>query len=273
MITLGIETSCDETAVAIVESAGKKLNQKIIAQIISSQIAQHKIYGGVVPELAARCHVETLPILLSDIIKNANLQWSNIDQIAVTQGPGLASSLLIGLSAAKILALRLNKPLVLINHLEAHIYAPLIENKENTFPMLSLLVSGGHTCLVIMEDINKFHLLGQTLDDAAGEALDKGAMLLNLGYPGGPIIEKTALDGDENFVRFPCALLNDKNNDRAFAFSFSGVKTFLRYYLRDNPDCFGQNKIKDIAASYQKAIIDSLIIKAEYALQKRTLNI
>lgn len=273
MIVLGIETSCDETATAVVEDG-----RKVRSQFICSQIAQHQPFGGVVPEIAARAHVEVLPSLIEQAMSEADVDWDQLDAIAVTAGPGLSSSLLVGVTAAKSLALRLNKPLIPVNHLEAHLYAVLLGEDvppaDEIFPAIGLLVSGGHSCLVKMNNPRSFNLLGQTLDDAAGEALDKGACLLKLGYPGGPVIEKAALHGNPHFVRFPRGLAagdptaTSGTLPRAYCFSFSGIKTALRYYLEDNPTTFTNGKLNDVAASYQEAIVDALISRTKKVLEK-----
>lgn len=275
MIVLGIETSCDETAVALVEDG-----LKIHAHSVYTQIAAHRPYGGVVPEIACRSHVEILPGLIRQTVADSGLSWNRIDSVAVTYGPGLASSLLVGLAAGKALSLRLDKPLIAINHLRAHIYSLFMGrediNPKQIYPLLILLVSGGHTCLVRADSLNECHLLGQTLDDAAGEALDKGASMLGLGYPGGPAIEKAAWDGDPGFVRFPRGLRHGAQNsmagslERDLCFSFSGLKTSLRYYVHDHPDT-GEN-LKDVAASYQAAVVDALAERLERALARHDVK-
>ena len=265
MIVLGIETSCDETSVALVEDG-----RRVLVQIVYSQIAKHAPYGGVVPEIAARCHVEALPPMLEDVLGRAGIGWAEVDRIAVTNGPGLASSLLVGLTAAQSLALRLNKPLVGVNHLAAHLYAVFLGDDASStgavFPLLTLLVSGGHTCLVRMPGPGRYEVLGQTLDDAAGEALDKGAMLLGLGYPGGPVLEKTARGGQNDFVKFPRALAGAEDG-KEYAFSFSGLKTALRYYLKDNP--LTPEHLADVAASYQEAVVGALVGRVQRALKAK----
>ena len=270
MIILGIETSCDETSAAIVKDG-----REVLSCAIYSQIAQHKPFGGVVPEIASRCHVEVLPNILREALQQAGLNWSDIDAVASTFGPGLASSLLTGFTAAKSLALRLNRPLIPVNHLEAHLYAvflnPEVPEPESTMPMLSLLVSGGHTCLIEIQSLQDYRLIGQTIDDAAGEALDKGASLLQLGYPGGPIIEKTAAGRNETFTRFPLGTVRTMRTaalDPRLCFSFSGVKTSLKYYLQQHPETFTDGSLPDIAASYQQAILSALVSRFERALIK-----
>jgi N6-L-threonylcarbamoyladenine synthase len=276
MIVLGIETSCDETSAAVVcRDTGGRINVR--SNMVYSQIARHQPYGGVVPEIASRCHVEVLPAILRDAIRQAEIEWTDINAVAVAHGPGLASSLLVGLTGAKALALALDCPLRTVNHLKAHLYSAFLGDEAPTIaawcPALGLLVSGGHTCLVEMHDPCTFHMLGETLDDAAGEALDKGASLLNLGYPGGPIIEKTALNGNPEFVQFPCGMRRRGGNiveygelDPDYLFSFSGVKTALRYYIKDHPDLFTDGTLADVAASYQAAVFAALIDRTDRAL-------
>ncbi len=287
MNVLGIETSCDETSAAVVHGG-----VRVLSNLVFSQIAQHRPYGGVVPEIACRSHVEELPGILQQAVDQAGVSWDQIDAIAVTHGPGLASSLLIGLSAAKALALRLGKPLIAVNHIEAHLYSLFLPparrigldggtegagagapRPEEVCPMIVLMVSGGHTCLIRMEAVGRYRLLGQTLDDAAGEALDKGANVLRLGYPGGPAIETAACGGNPGFVKFPrgmekrMALESAGALDRALCFSFSGLKTALLYYVREHPGIFTDGRLKDVAASYQEAVFDALLLRVHRALQ------
>ena len=207
MKILGIESSCDETAAAVVEDG-----RKVLSNAIYSQIAKHRPYGGVVPEIASRNHVIKLPGILEEALEGAGETFDSIDAIAVTYGPGLASSLLIGYSAAKTLAQRLNKPLIGVNHHEGHLHSVFMQegapSVDEAFPLLGLMVSGGDSSLVLMRGPGQYELLGSTIDDAAGEALDKAAAVLNLGYPGGPIIQKTAEGGDPDCIRFPRGLDN-----------------------------------------------------------------
>lgn len=270
MRILGIETSCDETAAAVVEDG-----RKILSNAVYSQIRQHAEHGGVVPEIASRCHVEVLPGILEEAVGSANLAWSDVDAIAVTYGPGLASSLLIGMQAAKSLAARLDKPLFGVNHLQGHLFSVFLDetapSPEAVFPMLVLLVSGGHSCLVLEKNIGECTLLGQTLDDAAGEAFDKGATMMGLGYPGGPAIEKAAAGGDPLAVRFPRGLKRGGQvSGRELCFSFSGVKTSLLYHLQKYPDSLHAATLPDVAASYQQAIVDALLDKLERAVQQHS---
>ena len=270
MIILGIETSCDETSAAVVEDG-----RRVLSCVIQSQIAKHQPYGGVVPEIASRAHVEALSPLLRETMRLAGLEWSRLDAVAATYGPGLASSLLVGFSAAKALALRLSRPLIPINHLNAHLYAPFLGEDaplpEAFLPAVSLLVSGGHTCLVEMKAVSDYQLLGQTIDDAAGEALDKGASLLGLGYPGGPVIEKTAQGADPQFVDFPQGQVSAVSGsvDPQLCFSFSGVKTSLKYYVQKHPELFKNGTLNDVTAAYQEAILDALVSRFDLALRAR----
>ena len=255
MIVLGIETSCDETAASICS------NGEILSNIVSSQHV-HKKFGGVIPEIASREHEKYLNVIVNSAIEDSGIKLLDLDAIAVTQGPGLSGTLLTGISFAKGLALGLNIPIIPINHLEAHIFANFLSEKNLNFPFVCLLVSGGHTQLWNVKNIDEYYLLGETLDDAAGEAFDKGARILKLGYPGGPEIEKVGKNGDPKAIDFPRSLLGKKSLD----FSFSGLKTSLLYYM-DSYDKNDSVTINDIAASYQQAIIDTLTIKLERAIE------
>jgi N6-L-threonylcarbamoyladenine synthase len=271
---LGIETSCDETAAAVVRDG-----RTVLSNVVHSQVALHSPYGGVVPEIASRSHVERLPAILERAVAEAGLEWSEVDTVAVTYGPGLAPSLLVGLSAAKALAIRLDRPLCLVNHLEAHLYSIFLDDDApepgDVCPYVALLVSGGHTCLVRVEGPGAYTLLGQTIDDAAGEAFDKGATLLGLGYPGGPAIQKASEGGDPDYVRFPRS--RQKRHkwpagalDPELCFSFSGVKTALLYYLRDHPLDGDPAVVASLAASYQEAIVDALVQRCRKVLDRTT---
>ncbi len=251
---LGIETSCDETAAAVVGDG-----REVRSNVVSSQIDIHARYGGVVPEVASRAHVEMMVPVVADAMVEAGIERDDLAAIACTVGPGLIGSLLIGVSAAKSLALVWDKPFVAVNHLEAHLYASFLEEPDLELPVVVLLVSGGHTMLVLMEGHGRYRLLGQTLDDAAGEAYDKVARYLGLGYPGGPIIDKMAIDGDPEAVRFPRAMVKD-----GYDFSFSGLKTSVVNYVRKNPDVSDV----DIAASFQEAVVDVLLTKAQRAVEE-----
>lgn len=273
MKILGIESSCDETAAAIVEDG-----RVVLSNAIYSQIAKHRPYGGVVPEIASRNHVEKLPGIIEEALKEAGETFDSIDAIAVTYGPGLASSLLIGFAAAKTLALRLGKPLIGVNHHEGHLHSIFMKDDapapEEAFPMLGLLVSGGDSSMVLMHGPGQYELLGSTIDDAAGEALDKGAAVLNLGYPGGPVIQKTAEGGNPKAIRFPRGLDQvDRGKwiykyDRDLCFSFSGLKTSLLTYVKNLDHVPEGDELRDICASYQEAVCDALTIRMERALKK-----
>jgi N6-L-threonylcarbamoyladenine synthase len=276
MNVLGIETSCDETAAAVVRDG-----TEILSNAVFSQSELHRPYGGVVPEIASRNHVEVLPAVVEQARMQSGLEWTDIDAVAVTYGPGLATSLLVGLSSAKALALRLGKPLWAVNHLEAHIYSAFCGRGpggfEATCPFVALVVSGGHTCLVRVDALDRYRLLGQTIDDAAGEAFDKGANLLGLGYPGGPAIDRASRGGDPDFVKFPRGRQRRERSrldhlDADLCFSFSGVKTALLYYLRDHPLSGDAAGLASVAASYQEAIVDALLERCGRALgDERTL--
>jgi len=261
LIVLGIETSCDETAAAICKDG------KIISNIISSQQI-HAEFGGVVPEIAAREHEYLLNTIIDDTLIKANITLNKIDGIAVTQGPGLAGTLLTGICFAKGIAQGLSIPIIAINHLEAHIFANFIAEPKLKFPFICLLVSGGHTQLWLIKNISDYHLLGETLDDAAGEAFDKGARILKLGYPGGPAIEKKAVGGNPHAVKFPRGMIKSDS----FDFSFSGLKTALLYFMDSYDDNKSDITINDIAASYQEAIIDVLSIKLNNAANRHNVS-
>jgi N6-L-threonylcarbamoyladenine synthase len=272
MLLLGIETSCDETAAAVVLDGAA-----VLSNIVFSQIDLHRQFGGVVPEIASRSHVEQLPWVLGEAVREAGCGWAGIDAIGVTRGPGLSTSLLIGLAAAKSLALSLGKPLVPVNHLEAHVHSVFLgkdaPRPEEVGSSVVLLATGGHTCLLRGRGAEEIELIGETLDDAAGEALDKGAHLLRLGYPGGPAIEKAAEGGDPARVRFPRGLdletgagLRGGLKGR-YSFSFSGLKTALLYYVRRNPSLFDDGSLRHVAASYQEAVFDALVDRARNAMR------
>ena len=256
-LILAIETSCDETAVAI--ARGKT----ILADLVSSQIDLHAKYGGIVPEVAARKHIEMIIPLLDEAFSKADVKKEDLDAIAVTHGPGLITSLIVGVDTAKSLAFALKKPLIAINHLEAHIYSNLIGQDEIKFPALCLIVSGGHTQLVLMTNHGEYKTIGETRDDAAGEAFDKVARLLNLGFPGGPVISRLADFGNSRSYQFPRPMLN-KNN---FDFSFSGLKTDVMRLVKSKSS-FTEQEINNICASFQAAVIDTLIAKTLNAAEK-----
>lgn len=255
MIVLGIESSCDETSAAILDNGSIKSN------IIASQ-SIHEQFGGVVPELASRAHQQKIWETVDQAIQEAQIDVNQIDVIAVTNGPGLMGALLVGLSFAKGLAMRLNKPIVGVNHMDAHIYANFIDNKIPDFPFLSLTVSGGHTQLVLIKDYFDHRVLGKTRDDAAGEAFDKIAKMLGLPYPGGPLLDKLAQQGNPKAFRFPQA------NLEGFEFSYSGLKTSVLYRLQaENPDFIKEN-LNDLCASVSHAITEPLIKKTRKAVNE-----
>jgi N6-L-threonylcarbamoyladenine synthase len=252
---LGIETSCDETAAAVVVRA-----REVRSSVVASQIDQHARYGGVVPEIASRAHVETLTPVIAQALVESGFADDEIDAVAATCGPGLVGSLLVGVSAAKALALVWDVPFVAVNHLEGHLYAAFLEEPDLDLPLVVLLVSGGHTMLVHMEDHGRYRLLGSTIDDAAGEAFDKVARYLGLGYPGGPLIDKLATQGDPQAIAFPRGMI-DRDDERRHDFSFSGLKTAVVNHVRKHPDV----ATADVAASFQEAVVDVLVTKARRA--------
>src|SRR5215831_15353672 len=251
MIVLGIETSCDETAAAVLEGG-----RKVLSSIVASQDDVHAPYGGVVPELASRRHLEVIGPVVRRALDSAGLRLDDIEGVAVTYGPGLVGSLLIGCSVAKAMAYARRLPLVGVNHLEGHIYAAFLEERAPSYPFLALVVSGGHTALYLARERGRYERIGQTRDDAAGEAFDKVAKLLKLGYPGGPIIERVAADGDPKAISFPTAQMSDGAPD----FSFSGIKTAVSLHVkRASP--LSSDQIADIAASFQATVVKMLVRK------------
>ena len=261
ILTLGIETSCDETAAAVLHGG-----REILSNIISTQIPVHQKFGGVVPEIASRKHIVNIMPVIDEAIKKAGVELSEINQIAVTYGPGLVGALLVGVSAAKTLAYALNIPLVAVNHLEGHIFANFLSSPELEPPFLALVVSGGHSALIYQKNYNDFELLGQTRDDAAGEAFDKIARVMNLPYPGGPEIDKLAKIGNADAIIFPRAKVSD------FDFSFSGLKSAVLNYLNSAKMKGEKIHNADVAASFQKAVIDSLVEKTAQAAEKFNLK-
>jgi len=261
MKILGIETSCDDTGVAVYDSECHEIYHEVY-----SQTAMHNQYGGVVPELASRDHIQRIIPLLKSVLEKAKLKINQIDGVAYTAGPGLIGALLVGASFARSLAWSLNKPAVSIHHMEGHMLAPLLEASPPSFPFLALLVSGGHTQLVYVKNIGKYKILGDTLDDAVGEAFDKTAKLLGLGYPGGAALSRLAETGNAKKFKFTRPMINRPGLD----FSFSGLKTqVLTTYKKSSLD----EQIKaDVAASFQEAIIDTLVIKSRRALEETHLN-
>jgi N6-L-threonylcarbamoyladenine synthase len=259
---LGIETSCDETAAAVVERAAL-----VRSSVVASQIDRHARYGGVVPEIASRAHVEMLTPVVAEALVEGGVADDEIDAVAATTGPGLVGSLLVGVSAAKALALVWDVPFVGVNHLEGHLYASFLEEPDLEMPLVVLLVSGGHTLLVHMEDRGRYRLLGSTIDDAAGEAFDKVARFLGLGYPGGPLIDKLAKTGDPEAIAFPRGMI-DRDDERRHDFSFSGLKTAVVNHVRKHPGV----STADVAASFQEAVVDVLVTKARRAAREVGAN-
>lgn len=267
---LAIETTCDETAAAVITD-----DLQVLSSVVASQEELHRKYAGVVPEIAARAHVERLLPVIDESLRRAALQPADLDLIAVAHTPGLAGSLLVGVAAAKALAVALDKPLVALNHLHAHIYACRLAAGKEIFPCLGLIVSGGHTSLYHCHSPTNFESLGGTIDDAAGEAFDKVATLLGLSYPGGPSISKAAENGNPKAYRFPRGLASQKDR---LNFSFSGLKTAVRYEIYGagqpvaGPPPLSPQQINDIAASFQFAVVESLIAKTLVALQQTKLT-
>lgn len=259
LITLAMESSCDETSVSIVKNG-----REVLSNIVSSQIDLHKKFGGVVPEVASRKHVENISYVIDEALEGANVSFDDIDIIGVTYGPGLVGALLVGLSTAKALAYSLNKPLVGVNHIEGHIYANFIEYKDLEPPFVCLIVSGGHTHLVYMKEYGVYEVLGKTRDDAAGEAFDKVARAIGLGYPGGPLIDKLSKKGNEEAIAFPRTYLEKGSLD----FSFSGLKSSVLNYLNSSKMKGIPIVEEDIAASFQQAVIDVLVDKTIIAAKK-----
>jgi len=256
---LGLETSCDETAAAVVTGEGR-----VASNVVYSQHDLHGRYGGVVPELASRRHIETVEVVVLEAMRQAGITWSDLNAVAVTNGPGLAGALLVGVSFAKALAYAMRIPLIDVNHLEGHLVSAWIDHPDFPTPCVVLIVSGGHTHLYLVNPAGSYELIGHTLDDAAGEAFDKAAKMLSLGYPGGPAIDRIARTGDAGAIRFPRPYLKRGNLD----FSFSGIKTALLYYLRDLDQAGQPWRVADIAASFQEAIVDVLAEKAFEAVRR-----
>lgn len=262
VLTLAVETSCDETSAAVIADG-----RTIMANIISSQVPLHQKYGGVVPEIASRKHIEAVIPVIDEALIAANVKLQDIDVIGVTYGPGLVGALLVGVAAAKALAFALDVPLVGVNHLEGHIFANFLAHRELTPPFMALIVSGGHTSLVHVKDYNDFELLGQTRDDAAGEAFDKVARVMGLPYPGGPHIDRLAASGNSSAIQFPRAL--SKNS---FEFSFSGLKSAVLNYLNSANQRGEEINQADVAASFQAAVIDVLVDKTIHAAKQLGVN-
>jgi len=253
MIVLGIETSCDETSAAVVKDG-----RIILANEVASSLKFHKKYGGIIPEIASRMQLETITRVCDSAIKEAGVTLKNIDLISVTSGPGLLGSLLVGISFAKSLSLSLKVPLIGVNHVYGHFYANFLSFKNIKLPLVACVVSGGHTSLFYVRDFDKIDFLGSTQDDACGEAFDKVAKILKLGYPGGPIIEKMAKQGNPNKIKFNCSGVKN-----VFDFSFSGIKTAVLYFAKARQ--LNRQNVRDVCASFQEAVIDVLVKKSIYA--------
>lgn len=263
LLLLGIETSCDDTGVALVEDG-----RGVLCNLVSSQVEIHRPYGGVVPEIASRAHIENLAPLTRQALEAANRDWNEIDAVAATYGPGLVGCLLVGLSLGKALAYGMGKPLIGVHHLEAHVYTTALDvepEREPPFPHLSLLVSGGHTALYRVESWSDLRYLGGTKDDAAGEAFDKVAKLLGLGFPGGPLIQKQAEGFDGDWIDFPRPMLR-----QGLDFSFSGLKTAVVNHIRGRE--LDEAEFTRIAASFQRAVIDVLVTKTLRAAESQALH-
>ncbi|MEE4311672.1 MAG: tRNA (adenosine(37)-N6)-threonylcarbamoyltransferase complex transferase subunit TsaD [candidate division KSB1 bacterium] len=261
MVVLGIETSCDETSAAVFTDDG------ILSNIVASQEV-HTRYGGVVPELASRAHIRLIVPIVNRALERADMTMSRIEGIAVTYGPGLVGSILVGLNFAKGIAYSRDIPWTGVNHIEGHIFANYVNESEIRTPFISLIISGGHTQLVHVKKLGEYEVLGKTRDDAAGEAYDKVAKMMDLGYPGGPLIDKMAEEGDEKFIAFPRPMLKEDNYD----FSFSGVKTAVLYYLKKNKPELLRKHQKDIVASFQAALVEVLVDKTIRAARDLKIN-
>ena len=259
VLILAIESSCDETAAAVVKNG-----REVLSNIISSQIALHTLYGGVVPEIASRKHIEKINQVIEEALKQANVTLDDIDAIGVTYGPGLVGALLVGVAEAKAISYAAKKPLIGVHHIEGHISANYIENKDLEPPFACLVVSGGHTHLVVVEDYGKYRILGRTRDDAAGEAFDKVARAIGLGYPGGPKIDKISKEGNPDAISFPRAHIAESVYD----FSFSGLNSAVLNYLNGARMKGEEIVVADVAASFQKAVTDVLVEHAMMAVKE-----
>ncbi len=262
-LVLGIETSCDETSAAIVKNG-----REVLSNVISSQVDIHKKFGGVVPEIASRAHIETIDYVIKEALEKANVKLGDVDVIGVTYGPGLVGALLVGLSHAKAMAYALGKPLIGVNHIAGHIAANYIEHKDLVPPFICLVASGGHSHIIKVTDYNKYEIMGRTRDDAAGEAFDKIARVIGLGYPGGPLLEKLAREGDSRAISFPRVNFNDGSLD----FSFSGVKTAVLNYINIKEQKGEEYNRADVAASFQQAVVDVLVEKTVKVALNADLN-
>jgi N6-L-threonylcarbamoyladenine synthase len=260
MIVLGIESSCDETGVAVVRDG-----KKILANLVVSSLKLHSRHGGVIPEIASRMQLESIAGLFTEVIKSAKIKPPQIDLVAVTTHPGLPGSLMVGIAFAKALALSLDKPMLGVNHIYSHVYANFLCHNNIKLPAVALVVSGGHTSLFYLKDFSKIQVLGQTRDDACGEAFDKVAKIMGLGYPGGPLIEKMAQAGNRHKIRFACSGTNNELD-----FSFSGIKTAVLYYLKNKKS--GIKLTQDLAASFQESAINVLVKKSLLACKRKKVT-
>ncbi|MTI60504.1 MAG: tRNA (adenosine(37)-N6)-threonylcarbamoyltransferase complex transferase subunit TsaD [Firmicutes bacterium] len=263
VLILAVESSCDETAAAVVKNG-----LDVLSNIVASQIDLHRKYGGVVPEIASRKHLELINPVIEEALQTARVTYDQIDGVAATYGPGLVGGLLVGLSAAKALAYVLHKPFIGVNHIAGHIYANFISNPQIEPPVVCLTISGGHTDLLYFKELGDYQILGRSRDDAAGEAFDKIARVLEIGYPGGPAVEKISKEGDPVAVDFPRPFINEDNYD----FSFSGLKTAVINYIHNQKQKGKKLHIPDIAASFQQAVIDVLLNKVMKAVQEREVK-
>lgn len=263
MKILAFETSCDETSCAVIEDG-----RKILSNIISTQVPIHKKFGGVVPEIASRHHIEDVLPVAIEALTEASCDWKDIDALAVTEGPGLVGALLVGVAAAKAAAWALDKPLIGVNHMEGHIFANFLQNPDLEPPFLALVVSGGHTMLVVVRDYNTFELLGETRDDAVGEAFDKIARIMGYPYPGGPHIDRLAKQGNPHAIPFPTPL----HKEHSFDFSFSGLKSAVINYLHTKEMKKETVSNEDVAASFQYTVVNTLVTKAMEAMEKTKLT-
>ena len=267
ILILAIESSCDETAASVVKNG-----RQVLSNVISSQIALHTIYGGVVPEIASRKHIEKINQVIEQALAEAKVSLEEIDAIGVTYGPGLVGALLVGVAEAKAIAYAAKKPLIGVHHIEGHVSANFIQHPELEPPFICLIVSGGHTHLVVVKDYGEFEILGRTRDDAAGEPFDKVARSIGLGYPGGPKIDKAAQEGNRHAIEFPRAKVGDSPYD----FSFSGLKSAVLNYINHEKMMGNEISVPDVAASFQNAVVDSLVTRAiaaakEYGYKKLAL--
>jgi N6-L-threonylcarbamoyladenine synthase len=260
MIVLGIESSCDETGVAVVKD-----KKKVLANVVATSLKLHSRHGGVVPEIASRMQLESIAAIFNEAVRTAKIKPEQIDLIAVTTHPGLPGSLMVGIAFAKALAFSLGKPIIGVNHIYSHVYANILCHSNVKLPAVALVVSGGHTSLFYIKDFSQIQVLGKTRDDACGEAFDKVAKIMNLGYPGGPLIEKLARGADKHKVRFACSQTSSELD-----FSFSGIKTAVLYYLK-NKQAAGKLK-KDLAASFQESALNVLVKKSLLACQRKKVK-